>query len=32
VHRVEQFTADQQTPVMERPPEEPDFAIAEVRK
>jgi WD40 repeat protein len=32
VHRVEQFTADQQTPVMERPPEEPDFAIAEVSK
>ena len=31
-HRVEQFTDDQQTPVMERPPQEPDFAIAEVRK
>jgi dipeptidyl aminopeptidase/acylaminoacyl peptidase len=32
VHRVGQFTDNQQTPVMERPPEEPDFAIAEVRK
>lgn len=30
--RVEQFTDNQQTPVMERPPEEPDFTIAEVRK
>ncbi len=32
LHRVEQFTDNQQTPVMDRPPEEPDFAIAEVRK
>jgi uncharacterized caspase-like protein len=32
VRRVEEFTGNQQTPVMERPPEEPDFAIAEVRK
>lgn len=31
-HRVEQFSNDQQTPVMERPPEQPDFTIAEVRK
>lgn len=31
-HRVAQFTSNQQTPVMERPPEEPDFAIAEVKK
>lgn len=31
-HRVEQFTHNKQTPVMERPPQEPDFAIAEVRK
>jgi WD40 repeat protein len=31
-YRVGQFTDNQQTPVMERPPEEPDFAIAEVRK
>jgi Caspase domain len=31
-HRVQQFTDSQQTPVMERPPEEPDFAIAEVKK
>jgi len=32
VYRVGQFTNNQQTPVMGRPPEEPDFAIAEVRK
>ena len=32
VRRVEEFTGNQQTPVMERPPEEPDFAIAQVRK
>jgi WD40 repeat protein len=31
-HRVAQFTGNQQTPVMERPPDEPDFAIAEARK
>jgi uncharacterized caspase-like protein len=32
VRRVEEFTGSQQTPVMERPPEEPDFTIAEVHK
>lgn len=32
VERVEEFTGERQTPVMERPPEEPDFAIAEVKK
>jgi len=32
VQRVEEFTGNRQTPVMERPPEEPDFAIAEVKK
>lgn len=32
VRRVEQFTGKEQTPVMERPPEEPDFTIAEMRK
>ena len=32
VHRVAQFTENQQTPVMERPPEEPDFTIATVHK
>ncbi len=31
-YRVGQFTDNKQTPVMERPPEEPDFAIAEMRK
>jgi hypothetical protein len=31
VRRVAEFTDKQQTPVMERPPEEPDFAIAQVR-
>jgi len=31
-HRVGQFTDHQQTPVMERPPEEPDFVIAAVAK
>jgi hypothetical protein len=31
-YRVSQITNNQQTPVMERPPEEPDFAFAEVRK
>jgi WD40 repeat protein len=32
VQRVEEFTGNQQTPVMERPPEEPDFAIAEMKR
>ena len=32
VQRVEEFTGNQQTPVMERPPEEPDFAIAQAQK
>jgi Caspase domain len=32
VSRVAEFTANQQTPVMERPPEEPDFAIAAAAK
>jgi uncharacterized caspase-like protein len=32
VRRVAQFTENRQTPVMERPAEEPDFAIAEVHK
>jgi hypothetical protein len=32
VHRVQQFTENRQTPVMERPPEQPDFAIAEVHR
>jgi hypothetical protein len=31
-HRVSSLTGGQQNPVMQRPPEEPDFAIAEVRK
>jgi WD40 repeat protein len=31
-HRVNSLTGGQQNPVMQRPPEEPDFAIAEVRK
>jgi WD40 repeat protein len=31
-NRVQQLTDGKQNPVMERPPEEPDFAIAEVRK
>ena len=31
-HRVNSLTSGQQNPVMQRPPEEPDFAIAEVRK
>ncbi len=30
--RVDQITHGAQTPVMERPPQEPDFAIAQVRK
>ena len=30
--RVRQFTDNQQTPVMVRPPEEPDFTIATVAK
>jgi WD40 repeat protein len=30
--RVDQITHGAQTPVMERPPQEPDFAIAEIRK
>jgi Caspase domain len=30
--RVDQITHGAQTPVMERPPQEPDFPIAEVRK
>ena len=30
--RVEEFTANQQTPVMQRPPEQPDFAIAQGQK
>lgn len=32
VQRVEEFTGNKQTPVMERPPEEPDFVIAAVPK
>jgi len=32
VRRVGQFTENQQTPVMVRPPEEPDFTIATVAK
>lgn len=32
VHRVAQLTDHKQTPVMERPPQEPDFAIATVPK
>jgi len=31
-HRVSSLTGGQQNPVMQRPPEAPDFAIAEVRK
>jgi hypothetical protein len=31
-NRVQELTEGKQNPVMERPPEEPDFAIAEVRK
>ena len=30
--RVQELTGGKQNPVMERAPEEPDFAIAEVRK
>ena len=32
VQRVEEFTGNRQTPVMERPPEEPDFAVAQVHQ
>ena len=30
-HRVRALTEDQQNPVMGRPPDEPDFAIAQVK-
>jgi uncharacterized caspase-like protein len=30
--RVQELTEGKQSPVMERPPEQPDFAIAQVRK
>jgi hypothetical protein len=32
VRRVGELTDKQQTPVMQRPPEEPDFALAEATK